>query len=85
MAVLYSALTDSRQQQLKQQDRRVRLTTELLSIIRQVKLYAYEEYFGKRITAYRERELARLRKRNRSDASLTMLMVSRILALRSSD
>lgn len=76
MAILYSVLTDSRQRQLKQQDRRVRLTTELLSVIRQIKLYAYEGYFGKRITVYREKELARLRKRNRSDASLTMLMVS---------
>lgn len=75
IAILYGALTHSRQQQLKQQDRRLRLTTELLSKIRQIKLYAYEDYFGKRVTSYREKELARLRKRSRSDASMTLLMV----------
>jgi hypothetical protein len=76
MALLYSALTDSRQQQLKMLDRRVRLTTEVLSTVRQIKLYAYETYFGDRIGEYREKELARLRKRGRSSASLTMLMAS---------
>jgi hypothetical protein len=76
MALLYSALTDSRQQQLKMLDRRVRLTTEVLSTVRQIKLYAYETYFGDRIGEYREKELARLRKRSRSSASLTMLMAS---------
>jgi L-ribulose-5-phosphate 3-epimerase UlaE len=76
MAILYSDLTNTRQQQLKMLDRRVRLTTEVLSTIRQIKLYAYEGYFGKRITEYREKELARLRKRKRSGASLSMVMVS---------
>lgn len=57
-------------------DRRVRLTTEVLSTIRQIKLYAYEGYFGRRITEYREKELARLRKRKRTGASLSMVMVS---------
>ncbi|KAI5452228.1 hypothetical protein NCC49_000793 [Naganishia albida] len=74
MAILYSDLTNTRQQQLKMMDRRVRLTTEVLSAIRQIKLYAYEGYFSKRITEYREKELARLRKRKRSAASLSMVM-----------
>jgi ATP-binding cassette subfamily C (CFTR/MRP) protein 1 len=69
MALFTSDLTKSRQQQLKMLDRRVRLTTEVLSTIRQIKLYAYEGFFGKRISDYREKELARLRKRKRSEAS----------------
>jgi ATP-binding cassette subfamily C (CFTR/MRP) protein 1 len=76
MSILYSDLTNTRQQQLRMLDRRVRLTTEVLSTIRQIKLYAYEGYFGKRITEYREKELARLRKRKRIGASLSMVMVS---------
>lgn len=75
MALFTSELTKSRQQQLRMLDRRVRLTTEVLSTIRQIKLYAYEGFFGKRISAYREKELARLRKRKRSEASLAMLVV----------
>ncbi|KAJ9090797.1 hypothetical protein QFC20_007824 [Naganishia adeliensis] len=69
MALFCSDLNECRQQQLKMLDRRVRLTSEALSTIRQIKLYAYEGYFGKRITDYREKELARLRKRKRSEAS----------------
>jgi ABC-type multidrug transport system fused ATPase/permease subunit len=75
MALFCSDLNKCRQQQLKMLDRRVRLTSEVLSTIRQIKLYAYEGYFSKRITEYREKELARLRKRKRSEASLSMLMV----------
>jgi ATP-binding cassette subfamily C (CFTR/MRP) protein 1 len=80
MAVLFASLTTARKLQLKTQDRRVRLTTEVLAMIRQIKLYAYESYFGKRIGSYREKELARLRKRNRDEASLEMLMVSPTLS-----
>lgn len=76
MAFLSIDLTRCRQQQLKMLDARVRLTTEVLSAIRQIKLYAYEGFFGKRITEYREKELARLRKRQRSNASLSMVTVS---------
>lgn len=78
MALFCSDLNECRQQQLKMVDRRVRLTSEALSTIRQIKLYAYEGYFGKRITDYREKELARLRKRKKSEASLSMLMVRTI-------
>lgn len=77
MALLYKDLTKSRQQQLKLLDRRVRLTSEVLASIRQIKLYAYEGYFGPRITEYRGKELARLRKRKRSNARLSMVMVSK--------
>lgn len=76
MTLLYGDLTKTRQQQLRMLDRRVRLTSESLAMIRQIRLFAYESYFGKRITEYREKELARLRKRKRSDAILAMVMVS---------
>lgn len=49
----------------------------MLSGIRQLKLYAYETYFGQRILAYREKELARLRRRKRDRAVLDMVTVSR--------
>ncbi|KAJ9110598.1 hypothetical protein QFC22_006716, partial [Naganishia vaughanmartiniae] len=71
-----SALVDmreSRQQQLKVMDKRVRLTTEVLSAIRQIKLYAYEAYFEKRMLSHRGQELARLRKNIRSRATLFMI------------
>lgn len=76
MALLYRALTHTQQKQLKMLDRRVRLTTEVLNVIRQIKLYAYELSFEHRLAEYREKELARQRKRSRSAASLSLLMVS---------
>lgn len=68
-------LVTTRQQQLRMVDQRVRLTTEILSNIRSLKLYAYETYFGNRILDCREKELARVRKRLRIRASMQMVTV----------
>jgi ATP-binding cassette subfamily C (CFTR/MRP) protein 1 len=51
-----------RKQQIKIVDRRVKLLTEIISNIRAVKLYAYEQFFGKRISMLREDEVKNIRK-----------------------
>lgn len=76
MASSFNSLRSSRRQQLRVVDRRVRLITGILASIRQVKLFAYEEYFGRRILGHREKELARLRRRNREKAVLDTVTVS---------
>jgi ATP-binding cassette subfamily C (CFTR/MRP) protein 1 len=68
-------LVETRQQQLRMVDRRVRLTGEILANIRSLKLYAYEAYFASRITGYRDKELARVRKRARIRATMQMVTV----------
>lgn len=78
MAILFKDMRESRQQQLKVMDKRVRLTNEVLSAIRQIKLYAYEIYFEKRMVGLRGQELARLRKNIRSRATLSMITVSSV-------
>jgi ATP-binding cassette subfamily C (CFTR/MRP) protein 1 len=75
MASSFDSLRSSRRQQLRVVDRRVRLITEILGGIRQVKLFAYEDYFGRRILDHREKELARLRRRNREKAVLDTITV----------
>lgn len=74
-------LLSSRRQQLKVIDHRTRLLTEILSGIRQIKLYAYEVYFERRVLSYREQELARLRERNRSKSTMDMMTVSGIVGV----
>ncbi|KAJ9097158.1 hypothetical protein QFC21_004827 [Naganishia friedmannii] len=74
IASLTHGLVTTRQQQLKMVDRRVRLTTEILNAIRQIKLYAYESYFSKRVLDCRDQELARVRERMRIRATLQMVM-----------
>jgi hypothetical protein len=76
LALLCQMLTSSRQQHLKEVEKRVALTTECLSAISQIKLYAYEKYFSGRILAQRQKELNLMRKNVRSRSSLWMIMVS---------
>lgn len=80
IAIMTQGLVTTRQQQLKMVDQRVRLTTEILSNIRSLKLYAYETYFGDRILNCREKELARVRKRLRIRASMQMVTVRDLAA-----
>jgi len=53
MGIIFRALIGSRRQQMATVDLRVRLLSEILNSIRQIKLYAYENYFVKRIMEYR--------------------------------
>ena len=51
-----------RQAQMQIVDKRVRLLSEIINNIRAVKLYAYENLFGEKVSHYRRQELAKLRK-----------------------
>lgn len=64
-------------------DERVRLMTEVMSNIRNVKLYAYEAFFSDRIAEYRQRELVELRKNglNRSTSTATMMFIPTLAAV----
>jgi ATP-binding cassette subfamily C (CFTR/MRP) protein 1 len=68
-------LVNTRQKQLQMLDQRVRLTSEISGNIRSLKLYAYEAYFAARILFYRDKELARVRKRVRIRATMQMVTV----------
>ena len=48
---------------MKITDQRVRLLQEVLTGIRVIKLMAYEEFFGDRISDYRRQELRKWRER----------------------
>ncbi|KAJ9097159.1 hypothetical protein QFC21_004828 [Naganishia friedmannii] len=85
MAIMFKDMRESRQQQLKVMDKRVRLTSEVLSAIRQIKLYAYEAYFEKRMLGHRGQELARLRKNIRARATLSMITLFNVIQAPMSD
>ena len=78
--VLAKVLSENRQHQLKLVDRQVRLVSEILSAIRQIKLYAYESYFIQRLLSWRGKELDRVRTRMR-DRALMQMVVVRTLSL----
>lgn len=61
LAALFNKLVGSRQAQMALIDKRVRLLSEILKSIRQIKIYAYEAFFGERIIQIREKELSRLK------------------------
>ena len=61
LAALFNKLVGSRQDQMALIDKRVRLLSEVLKSIRQIKIYAYEAFFGERIIQIREKELSRLK------------------------
>ncbi|CDZ97481.1 Multidrug resistance-associated protein/mitoxantrone resistance protein, ABC superfamily [Phaffia rhodozyma] len=61
-AWLFSRMIGTRQRQMKIVDSRVRLLQEILSGIRVIKFMAYEEYFGSRISDYRQDEMEELKK-----------------------
>ncbi len=74
MAVLFRGLITSRHTQMAVVDLRVRLISEILNAIRQIKLYAYEAYFAQRVLNYREQEVARLRANVRHRAVMISTM-----------
>jgi hypothetical protein len=75
LALLFSRMIGSRQAQMKIVDQRVRLLSEVMNNIRAIKLYAYESFFGKKLSDYRQRELARLRSNVRNRATMISTMV----------
>ena len=58
---LFGKLMSYRGTQEKIVDRRVRLLTEIINDIRAVKLYAYETFFGEKVSELRTQELAKLK------------------------
>lgn len=61
LTVMMNKLIASRKAQMKLIDQRLRLLTEVFKAIRQIKLYAYEAFFGERIIQVREKELHHLK------------------------
>jgi ATP-binding cassette subfamily C (CFTR/MRP) protein 1 len=74
MAVLFKGLIKSRRKQMSTVDLRVRLLSEILNSIRQIKLYAYESYFMQRVMTYREQEIKRLKANVRHRATMVSTM-----------
>jgi len=58
---MFHRLLKNRQAQTKIIDERVRLMSEIINNIRAVKLYAYDSYMGRKVTAVREKEIKVLR------------------------
>lgn len=58
---LFGKLMSYRGTQEKIVDQRVRLLTEIINNIRAVKLYAYETFFGQKVSDLRTQELAKLK------------------------
>lgn len=58
---LFGKLMAYRGTQEKIVDQRVRLLTEIINNIRAVKLYAYETFFGQKVSELRTQELAKLK------------------------
>lgn len=55
-------------------DTRVRLLTEVINNIRAVKLYAYEVFFGEKVSALRRGELAKIRRNGLNRATMNSSM-----------
>jgi ABC-type bacteriocin/lantibiotic exporter with double-glycine peptidase domain len=58
---LFGQLMKYRAKQEQIVDRRVRLLSEIINNIRSVKLYAYETFFGQKVTELRSQELSKLK------------------------
>jgi len=74
MGFLFRGLIASRRKQMATVDLRVRLLSEILNSIRQIKLYAYESYFIKRVMTYRNQEIERLKSNVRHRAMMISTM-----------
>ncbi|WRT69592.1 uncharacterized protein IL334_006581 [Kwoniella shivajii] len=71
MINLFLAFT-TRQEQYT--DKRVRLLTEILSNFRAVKVYAYERYFGDKVSEIRREEIRNLRNKSLLTATMTAML-----------
>ncbi|KAH8086808.1 multidrug resistance-associated ABC transporter [Filobasidium floriforme] len=83
LTAMMNQLIGSRQEQMKFIDKRLRLLSEIFKSIRQIKLYAYEAFFGERIIQVREKELGRLKVIvwNRSMVIATMTFLPTLAAV----
>ncbi|CAD6567059.1 MAG: hypothetical protein TREMPRED_003289 [Tremellales sp. Tagirdzhanova-0007] len=74
---MFVRLITYRQAQMKIVDVRVRLLSEIINNIRAVKLYAYEVFFGEKVSKLRRQELAKLRRNglNRATMNATMSFI----------
>lgn len=81
--LMFVRMMTYRQAQMKIVDKRVRLLSEIMSNIRAVKLYAYETFFGQKVSGYRQQELAKLRRNglNRSTMVSTMSFIPILAAV----
>lgn len=68
---------------MKVVDTRVRLLSEIINNIRAVKLYAYENFFGEKVSVLRREELAKLRRNgiNRATMFATMSFIPVLAAV----
>uniref|UniRef100_A0A8C5LFT0 ATP-binding cassette sub-family C member 10 n=1 Tax=Jaculus jaculus TaxID=51337 RepID=A0A8C5LFT0_JACJA len=71
--VIASRIMSSNQEMLQHKDARVKLVTELLSGIRVIKFFGWEQALGARVEAHRARELGRLRVIKYLDAACVYL------------
>ncbi|KAG0223088.1 hypothetical protein BGW41_005710, partial [Actinomortierella wolfii] len=78
--VLAQIISKGRNQKLAAMDARIRLTNEILSGIKIIKLYGWEESLRKRIETIRERELTAIRKVGTS-LGFTMIMFTSLHSL----
>lgn len=56
------SLGTARKEMMKQADARVKLSTEIITGIKAIKLYAWEDAYSEKISGLREKELAQIRK-----------------------
>jgi ATP-binding cassette subfamily C (CFTR/MRP) protein 1 len=70
-AFLFKQMVKHRQAQMVIIDKRVRLLTEVINGIRAVKLYAYETFFGDKISSLRKQELVKLKANGVNSATMT--------------
>ncbi|KAG0332063.1 hypothetical protein BG004_001399, partial [Podila humilis] len=66
-------LDKAKDDKLEAMDRRIQLMTEILANIKIIKLYAYESPFSSRVTSFRDKELAIMRKSGIVEALLSLV------------
>ncbi|KAL7422108.1 hypothetical protein Q5752_002751 [Cryptotrichosporon argae] len=69
--LLFVRMITYRQAQMKIVDTRVRMLSEIINNIRAVKLYAYENFFGEKVSKLRAQELAKLRRNGLNRSTMT--------------
>lgn len=77
LVLMFFGMIKSRKQQMVVVDKRVRMLSEVINNIRAVKLFAFESFFGERVSDLRRQEIDRLRANglNRSFMFSTITLV----------
>ncbi|OCF43886.1 hypothetical protein I317_02329 [Kwoniella heveanensis CBS 569] len=71
---LYTLFCDFCDRQEQNTDKRIKLLNEILNNVRAVKLYAYERFFGEKVSDIRRSELTNLRKKSLTRASMVAIL-----------